>query len=304
MIKMKQTLILVFFLQLFLCIYQVFPAEKTKSKSFLWQVQSENKTNTVYILGSIHVGKIDIYPLSRSIEKAFDRAAIVVFEYNLSDSKYKLSDLLMEKAIYPKNDNLKKHISDKTLKLLEKKLDDFGLTIEQVASLKPWYLALVISNMQSNRSLLQPSFDLDNYFYVRAIDNKKILGLESIEYQLDLFNHFSDELQDQFLYFTIQDLNEHPDYAGKLMDNLTKAWLKGDTDAFADLLNKDLSRHPELAPIYDKMIYTRNNTMLAKIETYLKDKTTYFLVVGAGHLVGEKGIIEQLIAKGYLVQQI
>jgi hypothetical protein len=44
--------------------------------------------------------------------------------------------------------------------------------------------------------------------------------------------------------------------------------------------------------------------MVSKIEEYLKEKGTYFVVVGAGHLVGEKGIIETLRKKGYQVEQL
>ncbi len=40
-------------------------------KSFLWRVQS--KTNTVYVLGSIHYLKKEVYPLDEKIENAFDQ---------------------------------------------------------------------------------------------------------------------------------------------------------------------------------------------------------------------------------------
>ena len=39
--------------------------------------------------------------------------------------------------------------------------------------------------------------------------------------------------------------------------------------------------------------------MASKIEGYLKTKETYFVVVGAGHLVGDKGIIKMLKERGY-----
>jgi uncharacterized protein YbaP (TraB family) len=36
----------------------------------------------------------------------------------------------------------------------------------------------------------------------------------------------------------------------------------------------------------------------------LKGKETHFVVVGAGHLVGEKGIVNLMEKKGYKVEQI
>ena len=53
-------------------------------KSFLWKVQS--KTNTVFVLGSIHYLKKEMYPLDEKIEKAFDQADILVVEANINDT--------------------------------------------------------------------------------------------------------------------------------------------------------------------------------------------------------------------------
>jgi uncharacterized protein YbaP (TraB family) len=44
--------------------------------------------------------------------------------------------------------------------------------------------------------------------------------------------------------------------------------------------------------------------MASRIEEFLRTKETYFIVVGAGHLVGNKGIIEILRGKGYQVEQL
>jgi uncharacterized protein YbaP (TraB family) len=44
--------------------------------------------------------------------------------------------------------------------------------------------------------------------------------------------------------------------------------------------------------------------MVSRIEEFLRSKETYFVIVGAGHLIGNKGIIEILRRKGYLVEQL
>jgi len=48
------------------------------SKELLWKIQS--KTNTVYVLGSLHYCKKEIYPLSEKIGKAFTESEILVVE--------------------------------------------------------------------------------------------------------------------------------------------------------------------------------------------------------------------------------
>ena len=68
-------------------------------KSFLWRVQS--KANTVYVLGSLHLSKKEIYPLNQKIESAFDQSNVLVVEANINDIKKVDIQKLMESAFYP-----------------------------------------------------------------------------------------------------------------------------------------------------------------------------------------------------------
>jgi uncharacterized protein YbaP (TraB family) len=65
-----------------------------------------------------------------------------------------------------------------------------------------------------------------------------------------------------------------------------------------------MKEDPRMSSIIDKLYNKRNEKMASKIQEYLKTKETYFVVVGAGHLVGSKGIIEILREKGYTVEQL
>ncbi len=44
--------------------------------------------------------------------------------------------------------------------------------------------------------------------------------------------------------------------------------------------------------------------MTAKMDEYLKGKEPVFVVVGAAHIIGDKGIAKQLRDKGYKVEQV
>jgi uncharacterized protein YbaP (TraB family) len=44
--------------------------------------------------------------------------------------------------------------------------------------------------------------------------------------------------------------------------------------------------------------------MSSRIEEYLGAGGTYFVIVGAAHIVGEKGIVELLERKGYRADQL
>jgi uncharacterized protein YbaP (TraB family) len=69
-------------------------------------------------------------------------------------------------------------------------------------------------------------------------------------------------------------------------------------------MTKSIKEDKKLIPIYEKLVIERNRKMVSKIEEYLKEKETFFVIVGAGHLVGNQGIIELLKGKGFLLEQL
>ena len=53
-----------------------------------------------------------------------------------------------------------------------------------------------------------------------------------------------------------------------------------------------------------KLIDDRNITMTNKVEEYFKDNKKVFFMVGALHVIGDKGIAKELEQRGYTVKQI
>ena len=145
-----------------------------------------------------------------------------------------------------------------------------------------------------------PANGIDVYFAGKAAGKKRIVELESFDYQINLLNGFSDREQELFLLYTIKDLATLKDGIEELM----AAWQSGDSKKMEELVTRTLTESPELRPVYDKLFYRRNMEMTARIEQLLKGKETVFVVVGAAHLVSEKGIIELLRGKGYSVLQM
>ena len=102
------------------------------------------------------------------------------------------------------------------------------------------------------------------------------------------------------LLLTLKDLQR----AAQEVDQLVQAWKSGDMKGMEAIIAKSPKEDLRLTPVYEKLINDRNRKMLSKIEDYLKGNATYFVVVGAAHLVGEKGIVEALLKKGYRVEQL
>jgi uncharacterized protein YbaP (TraB family) len=267
-------------------------------RSFLWRVQS--KTNTVYVLGSIHFFKKEAYPLHRKIESAFDQSEVLVVEANVNDIAKLDIEKLVESAMYLGPETLERHVSAETYELIKKETGRLGIPLELINRQKPWFLALVLESLELLKLGFDPNYGIDKYFLSRATGKKKIVELESLDYQIDLLSKFSDQEQELFLLYTVKDLR----VLRQELDRLTQAWISGDAKGMESIMTRGFAEDRRMSSVYEKLILERNRNMASKIEEFLRNKEIYFAVVGAAHLVGNRGIIEILKGRGYLVEQL
>jgi uncharacterized protein YbaP (TraB family) len=275
-------------------------ADDTGDKTFLWKVSSDS--NYVYLLGSVHVATKALYPLPKSIEDAFAKSTNLVLEVDESKADpAAMQKTLMEKGIYPAGDSIMKHLSKDGQKTLNDYLEKNGADLGAMAQMKPWLLAVQITAEQLVKLGLDPSQGVDKHFLAEAQKaDKKVLELESVEFQLGALSGFSDDLQEKFLISSILETGTIKTEFEKLLD----CWKKGDAETMDKLLFKQLVEHPDLKPVFEKLFYERNIGMTDKIEGYLKTKEPHFVVMGSGHLVGDRGILKLLADKKYKIEQI
>jgi uncharacterized protein YbaP (TraB family) len=294
----KRILFSLFILFIFYALTHVQDAICQDQKNFLWKVQSEG--NTVYVLGSLHMLRQEDYPLHKNIEDAFSKSDVLAVEANINDVTNLDLQTLMEKAFYPENETLEDHVSQETYEIIKKETERLGLPLMFVDRQKPWFLALSLTSMELLKLGFNPIYGIDMHFMNKASGKKEIVELESLEYQIDLLSNFSDDDQESFLLYTLRDLHV---FEQELQSMIT-AWKRGDPEALESIMKKSTAGDIDMSTVYEKLINERNRNMVGKIEGYLEEDETYFVIVGAGHLVGEKGIIEILRDKGYTVKQM
>jgi hypothetical protein len=267
-------------------------------KGFLWKVQS--KTGTAYIIGSIHAYKSELYPLPKKMEDVFDKSDALAVEANVNEAKPESMMTMINGALYNDRTMLEKHLSRETYEMTIQKLKELGLPLEIFQNTKPWFVALTLTSMELQKLGLSPEYGIDNYFLKKAENRKRVVELESIDYQVNLLSGFSDAEQELFLVSTLKYL----DLLKKEINTILTAWNTGDTKTMESYVSKSLQDDPRMLPIYKKLVFDRNKNMASKIEGYLKTDEQYCVVVGAAHLVGKDGIIEILKGKGYIVEQL
>lgn len=271
------------------------------AKTFMWKVK--DGSSEVYILGSLHMLKPGFYPLPAEMEEAFEKSKALVVEVDESqgDAMNRLQ-VTMQRATYPGDETLNSRLSPKTREAFEAYLAKTGQKDNIIIQkMRPWFASLTILMKELLKAGFNPQEGIDRHFLSEAKTQKKeILQLETAEFQIKLLSDFPEELQDKLLLSTLLGSSEMEKEAQVLVD----AWKKGDEKAMNDAITKNEREYPELEPVQQKILYDRNGPMTDKIEGYLKSGGTYFVVVGAGHLVGDRGIIELLRKRKYKVEQI
>ena len=145
---------------------------------------------------------------------------------------------------------------------------------------------------------LQQQDGLDTYFFGRAeTDGKKVSGLESVDFQIDLFDSLSEENPNDFVMRALADLALIEEDVAALL----KAWETGDIDTLGALMSKGFEGYPNL---HKTFVLDRNERWLKTLSGLLKTSETHMVVVGTGHLSGKRGLLELLRQKGYTLEQL
>jgi len=274
-------------------------ARAMNDRTLFWQVQSENAK--VYLLGSIHYADESFYPLRPEIEQAFYSSDHLVVEINIDAEKaQRYGELVQQKGSYQGEATIRDDISEETYRQLQHRLRRLGMPLDVVQKQKPGILVLTLTAVQVMRMGFMPELGIDAYYLKRAVDSKKnIIELETIDDQMDIFLNITDG--DLLLRETLHSLDE----AETLMMDMTYCWKRGDEACLEKILFEDaVTRYPSFLRIYDSLFFRRNENMANDIKGFLDGKGTYFVVIGAGHLVGDKGIPKLLRNAGFEVRRL
>ena len=276
--------------------------KQAAGNSFLWKATSKGG-KTAYLLGSIHVGREDFYPLPPEIERAFDDSDVLAVEVDVQKvNAGAVQQAMLAKGMYQGGGSLATELSDDTLKAFRDYCRKKNLPAQALEMFRPWAVAITLAMMELQSLGYKPDLGIDHHFLTKAHDGKKrVVELETAESQIDLLSGFGKEMEEKFLVQTLAGMDDLP----QTMEKAAAAWKAGDVDTLQEeLLEKSLREAPETKPVFEKLFDERNEKMAEQVEGFLKGDEQYFVVVGAGHLVGEKGIVKLLEGKGYKLQQV
>lgn len=273
-------------------------AATSTGKSFLWRASSP--TAQVFLLGSIHVAREDLYPLAAPIEAAYQDASRVVLELHLTpEVEAETVKKSLSLGLYPEGDSVDKHLSPEGWKRYSDFLESSGKPVVAFARMKPWLASLGLLMDTLGQDGFVPALGIDRYFQEKAEkDGKPIESLETVDDQLATLANLDDKTQELMLL----EFLDSKDQLGPQMEQAFFAWSAGDVEGIEQLLLSSVTR-PEYEPLHQKLFIERNHRMTARVRQYLAGAGSSLVIVGSGHLVGDEGIVA-LIARDHTVEQL
>jgi len=284
---------------LFVLVFVFGCMSSVNSNNFLWKI--EKKENVNYILGSVHMMSEDSYPLNSSIIDAFNKSDFLVVEADITktDNLMRAQKLTMENG-YFKEKKLEDVLDKDLLNKLKNKISKYNIPFSKINQMKPWLASMTIEQLNIMQSGAKANLGIDSHFLTKAQEeNMEIKELESIDLQMELLSSFTGETGVKFLKSSLKE-TEKKDKFKKMVE----LWKHGKREEFKNFIFEERAENPGLKDVYTKLLDERNIKMVEKIEGYFEDDKINFIVVGAGHLVGENGILNLLESKGYNIEQL
>lgn len=300
-------------------ILAVYDSQDAGSKGLLWK--AVNGENTLYLLGTIHVDRGNVYPFHKSLRDAIASSQTTIFEVDFGNTDDINSFAAMQ--FYSDGTTLKDHVSDEVYRHAVEAGTTLGLTEAQTASFKPWALANQLqavslsggSDPASGSSGAAAPMVLDSYLdSITQNLGHTVEAVETATFQGTLFDGLSAEYQEAYLAGMLAAYYGEPsgetesesapaaDPAAGI-DRMLEAWKARDFAGFDAQYDKEavLTSGDELSVA---LFVERDPGMLAYAEAFLNrdGANTGLMAVGAGHMVGSTGVVQGLIDKGYTVE--
>lgn len=280
-------------------IFSVFA--QAENRGIAWELSSPDGAIKGYLMGAMHLANSSFYPLNRSVLEGFDASSVLMVELDDTLIEPQEQQRLLEKyAYYPEGQSYRDHVSGALADQIEVMFSSLGVdgagTI--FARYKPGLLGVTLAAIQAQALGYSARYGIDSYFLEKGRFHKKIEELESFEFQISLIADLpSDEKTFGDALLNMADFQS--EWRG-----LENAWKEGNADDLYRLAIGDgLKDFPSLAEYYDLLFFKRNIQMAEKIVQCVQGEIC-FVVVGAGHLVGPKGLVDLLERKGFVLTQM
>ena len=258
--------------------------------------------HTMYLFGTIHMGVPDFFPLDDSVTRALAASTTLALEIDPTVQTAEVAKAVQRVALT--TPAIAAAMPPALGPRLSRRLEALGAPATLSAQLKPWMLLITLTTAEYVKLGYRPDLAIDAHLAKLAHSrNIKVIGLETVEGQLDLFDRLPVADQWTILDETLASLESGE--AQQEMRSLTDGWAKADRvtfDALARKYEKDQRLSSQI--LQRRFLAERNGPMSDKLDGLLLREQNTMAAVGLMHLIGKDSLPALLRAKGLKVEQL
>lgn len=269
-------------------------------KALLWEITGKQLKEPSYLYGTIHmIGKDDFFWPEGTLT-AIDDADQIAFEVDLDEMMDMGAQMNMLTKAFMKDDvTLDQLLSEEEYKKVSDHFDGMGLPMFMLNKIKPLFLTVFASgdiemgDLQGGGSV--KSYEMEIYEIANGA-SKTVEGLESMDYQMSIFDSIPYKEQAQMLAESIDSYDTDDDQFKIMVDG----YKAQDIDGMISMMQEE---EMGVGEYEDMLLNDRNANWIPVIEGLLSENQT-FIAVGAGHLAGPKGVIHLLRKAGFTMKPL
>ena len=261
--------------------------------TLLWKVSGNGLKKPSFLFGTFHLLCKDDIHFSDQLKKAVKLCDEIYMEMDMDDPSMLLSSMLyMNMKDGKKLEDL--YTPEEYQRLQNYFADTLKMPLMLLQRAKPYFLVALLypKMMECN----DPAGVETELVKMAKEDGKEIRGLETMQFQASVFDSIPYEWQAKELLKNIDSFSVYKDE----FDTMLVFYKNQQLDSLKDMIHKSEFGSDQYS---DLLLNNRNKNWATQLKEIMK-KTSVFVAVGAGHLVGDSGVISLLRKEGYKVEPL
>lgn len=274
------------------------------NSQLLWKISGKDAKGDSYLFGTHHIAPVSLIDTTPGLKDAMAGVDAVYGEIDMSEmTSPSAQQVIMSAAMAPADSTVTKLLTAEQIDSVNAVLGKYTngmLKLDQLAMFKPRMIDTQLGMLQTMVAF--PEFNgqeqLDNTIQLKCRElGKNIKGFETLEQQMNLLMSGSMTEQASDLMESVRKDSEAAEKARKLAN----AYMSADINTIENMfLDPDLGMDEKSRKM---LIDDRNADWLKQLSSILPSESV-FIAVGAGHLIGDTGLIKELQKAGYTVTPV
>lgn len=278
-------------------LFLIFFSVSAQAETSVWLV--EKGDSKFYLGGTLHLLSASDFPLPAEYDQAYSESETLVFEADITQaSSLEGQAMAMSAMMYKDGRTLQSVLKPKTYQQLEAYLQPKGMPMIIFNQFTAGGMSVTISALEM-QALGYTQGGVDQYFINKAqVDGKPQLFLERLEEQLAFIASLGEGQEDEIIEYSLDEIKRMP----AMLNSMKRQWRTGDIEGLESTAIAEMRL--KFPSAYQSLLVERNQNWMPQLKQMMNTKTVEFILVGAAHLAGNEGLVQQLIEQGYKVEKL